>query len=191
MLISLINFSSTTKSLKEEEEWSIYLYIHVFPPLSPLLYHIYLYIKGHSTTKRRLSQYGRDVIEEGEHNFKRYSLRINPPLDLSIVAIEKYLARQMRVQEIIIENKPYSTIPYGGLQIYAKFNSIKEALDFPRKHTIEGHKTRFRHIGLYECLKCKQKGHTEDRWAKIQKAKQRALLRKQARRKRKRESQDN
>ena len=55
------------------------------------------------------------VVEEGEYNHKRYSLRTNPPLDLSIVAIEEYLSKLMRVQEIIIENKAHSSIPIGGL----------------------------------------------------------------------------
>ena len=31
------------------------------------------------------------VIEEGDVNFKRYSLRLNPPLDMSIEEIEAYI----------------------------------------------------------------------------------------------------
>ena len=60
------------------------------------------------------------VVEEGEVNYKRYSLRANPALDMSIEEIAEYLeGLGVKVREIILETKGNTSIPCGGIQIYA------------------------------------------------------------------------
>ena len=56
------------------------------------------------------------VVEEGEVNYKRYSLRLNPPLDMSVEEIEGYLrGLDIRIREIIWETKGGLGIPCGGI----------------------------------------------------------------------------
>ena len=60
------------------------------------------------------------VIEEGDVNFKRYSLRLNSRLDMSIEEIETYIrGKGILPREIIWETKGGIGIPCGGIQIYA------------------------------------------------------------------------
>ena len=120
------------------------------------------------------------VIEDGEVNFKRYSLRLNPPLDMSLEEIEEHIRGQsITPREIIWETKGKTGIPCGGIQIYAQFNSVESALAFPRKHTINGKRVFFRHIGLIQCAKCGKNGHHEERCEKIGRAKARTRRRKE------------
>ena len=56
------------------------------------------------------------VIEEGEVNYKRYSLRLNPSLDMSMEEIEEYLRNLgIKVREIIWETRGGLGIPCGGI----------------------------------------------------------------------------
>ena len=111
------------------------------------------------------------VVEDGEVNYKRYSLRLNPPLDMSVEEIEQYLnSVDASVREIIWETKGGTGIPCGGIQIYAKFKSAEAAHSFPRKHNINGKRVFIRHIGLLKCDKCGKNGHHEDRCEKIGRA---------------------
>ena len=94
------------------------------------------------------------VVEPGAANYKRYSLRCNPPLTLSIEEIEEYLNQQgMQVREIIVENKYNLPFSYGGIQIYATFPTLRLAMDFKKEHDINGCEVRFRHIGQFKCEK--------------------------------------
>ena len=66
------------------------------------------------------------VVEEGEVNYKRYSLRLNPSLDMSGEEIEEYLrGLDIKVREIILETKGGAGIPCGGIQIYANSKQSK------------------------------------------------------------------
>ena len=51
----------------------------------------------------------------------------------------------------------------GGLQIYAGFTNKEAALNFERVHYINDRQIIFRHIGLYQCEKCNEKGHQADK----------------------------
>ena len=94
------------------------------------------------------------VVEEGEVNYRRYSLRANPSLDMSIEEIAQYLeGLRIKVREIILETKGNTNIPCGGIQIYAQFPSVDAAHNFSRKHTINGKRVFFRHPGLLICNK--------------------------------------
>ena len=87
------------------------------------------------------------VVEEGEVNYKRYSLRLNPSLDMSVEEIEEYFrGLDIKVREIILETKGGTGIPCGGIQIYAQFKTVENAHSFPRKHNIDGKRFFLRHI---------------------------------------------
>ena len=133
------------------------------------------------------------VVEEAEFNYKRWSLRCHPPLDMNIQEIESYLIQlNIRPREFIIETKDKVNVPCGGLQIFAQFNNTNQALSFKRKHTINGKRIYFRHQGLLTCEKCNGRGHTEERCAQVQRAKARNKKRKEAaRKKRPREQSPN
>ena len=65
----------------------------------------------------------------------------------------------------------------GGLQIYAGFPTKEAALNFERIHVINERQVIFRHIGLYECETCGEKGHQAERCDEVQKSKARAVNR--------------
>lgn len=50
------------------------------------------------------------VVEYGNVNYQKYSLRCNPPLDLDLYEIEEYLCgKEIKVKEIIIQNSEKHT----------------------------------------------------------------------------------
>ena len=99
---------------------------------------------------------------------------------MSIEEVEAYLrGKGITPREIIWETKGGIGIPCGGIQIYAQFNSAEAAIAFPRKHSINGKRVFFRHVGLLHCHKCGQNGHHEDRCEKIGRAKARNRKRKE------------
>ena len=65
----------------------------------------------------------------------------------------------------------------GGIQIYAGFNNKEEAFGFDRIYLINEKQVIFRHIGLYTCENCGEKGHQAERCDEIKKSIARATNR--------------
>ena len=109
---------------------------------------------------------------------------------MDLCEIEHYLTHKgLKIKEIIIQTDYNQKLPVGGLQIYAGFPNKDAALNFERVHNINERQVIFRHIGLYTCETCGQKGHQAEKCSDVKRSQARAANRKNkvAERKRKRQ----
>lgn len=108
------------------------------------------------------------VISQGLINYHNYELHCRyPPPGMSKHVIADYLDQiGVKVLELELNNgidgsgRAYMR---NGLQIYARFGSLEEALNFPMNHEIEGHIMKLWHKGMFICEICGNKGHTAEK----------------------------
>ena len=108
------------------------------------------------------------LIPHGVINHKRYLVRAKITPGVPQYRIAEELAhyckkvREVEMPNMVLGQSGHSVpVQQGSMECYLEFDTTEDALNLTCAIKVDGYSVQLRHKGLYECKKCKEKGHTE------------------------------